>query len=224
MTLPVPGSRGPSGAVMPGIFGADPQEVVRPATVPAGRPPWDQLPRSQRLALQPGVTRLEPPPHPPGHARQQEAPRDHRQARPGTALATHRSPAHTAVHARAVAARGLAVAGGAATMVGLFVPYDGASFWNTAQFWSGFAALCAVVQLAPLTRPVLGWPAGRAWAIGAAGVAGLLLFWVLIVLPEVSSNSSFVLTAAVVAAAGGSWLAPGRRIWAASRTRPAHRA
>ena len=116
------------------------------------------------------------------------------------------------------------MAGGAATMIGLFVPYDGATFWDTAQFWSGFAALCAVVQLAPLTRPVFGWPAGRAWAIGAAGVAGLLLFWVLIVLPEVSSNSSFVLTAAVVAVAGGSWLAPGRRIWAASRSRPAHRA
>jgi len=215
MTLPMPGSRGPSGIVTPGIFSAHPQETIRPATVPDGRPPWDQLPPSQGLPLRPGVTRLQPPPHPPEHARQQER---------SLVRQGRRSPAHSAVHARAVAARGLAVAGGAATMVGLFVPYDGATFWNTAPFWSGFAALCAVVQLAPLTTPVLGWPAVRAWAIGAAGVVGLLLFWVLIVLPEVSSNSSFVLTAAVVAVAGGSWLAPGRRIWAASRSRPAHRA
>ena len=213
MTLPMPGSRGPSGTVTPGILGADPQEVVRPATVPDGRPPWDELSRSQGLPSGLEVPRLRP--QAPGRelARRQEAPRDRRH-----------SPAHSAVHARAIAAGGLAVAGGAATMIGLFVPYDGATFWDTAQFWSGFAALCAVVQLAPLTRPVFGWPAGRAWAIGAAGVAGLLLFWVLIVLPEVSSNSSFVLTAAVVAVAGGSWLAPGRRIWAASRSRPAHRA
>jgi hypothetical protein len=213
MTLPMPGSRGPSGTVTPGIFGADPQEAIRPATVPDGRPPWDQLPQSERLQLRPEVPRLRPSPQRHELARRPEAPRDRRH-----------SAAHSAVHARAMAACGLAVAGAAATMVGLFVPYDGATFWESAQFWSGFAALCAVVQLAPLTRPVLGWPAGRAWAIGAAGVAGLLLFWVLIVLPEVSSNSSFVLTAGVVAVTGGSWLAPGRRIWAAARARPAHRA
>jgi hypothetical protein len=223
MTLPMPGSRGPSGTVMPAIFGADPLEADRPATVPDGRPPWDELPRSAGLPSRLEVPRLQP--DPPGRelVRQQEAPRD-RPGRPGTAAPARHSPAHTAVHARAMAAGGLAVAGGAATMIGLFVPYDGATFWGTAQFWSGFAALCALIQLAPLTRPVFGWPAGRAWAIGAAGVAGLLLFWVLIVLPAVSSNSSFVLTAAVAAVAGGAWLAPGRRIWAASRARPAHRA
>jgi hypothetical protein len=111
-----------------------------------------------------------------------------------------------------VAVCALALLGAAAALIGLFVPYDGATFWASAQFWSGFAAVCALVQLAPLARPVFGWPARRAWSIGAAGVAGLLLFWVLIVLPVVSTNSSFVVTAAVAAAAGGSWLAPGRRV------------
>jgi len=72
--------------------------------------------------------------------------------------------------------------------------------------------LLAVVFAAAGARLVFGWPARRAWSVGAAGVAGLLLFWVLIVLPVVSSDSSFVVTAAVMAAAGGSWLAPGRRI------------
>ena len=112
----------------------------------------------------------------------------------------------------AVCIGGLALLAAGTALAGLFVPYDGATFWTSAPFWSGFAAFCALLQLAPLARPVFGWPATRAWSIGAAGVAGLLLFWILIVLPVVSSNSAFVVTAAVMAAAGGAWLAPGRRI------------
>jgi hypothetical protein len=111
-----------------------------------------------------------------------------------------------------MAASGLALLAAGTALAGLFVPLGGPTFWASAQFWSGFAAFCALLQLAPLARPVFGWPAARAWAVGAVGVAGLLLFWVLVVLPVVSSNSSFMVTAAVMAAAGGVWLAPGRRI------------
>jgi apolipoprotein N-acyltransferase len=128
---------------------------------------------------------------------------------------------HAATHGRVLAARGLAVFCGLATPAGLFVPEGGARFWESAQYWSVFAAVCALVQLAPLARPVFGGPARRAWTIGAFGVAGLLLFWVLIVLPVVSGDSAFVLTAAVAAAAGGAWLSPGRRIPASHRNSPA---
>jgi hypothetical protein len=111
-----------------------------------------------------------------------------------------------------MASDALALLAAGTALAGLFVPLNGATFWASAQFWSGFAAICALLQLAPLARPVFGWPAARAWTVGAAGVAGLLLFWVLIVVPVISSNSSFVVTAAVTAAAAGAWLAPGRRI------------
>jgi hypothetical protein len=132
--------------------------------------------------------------------------------RPSAAGQARHSPRRDPAHGRVIAAGGLALLAAGTALAGLFVPYDGTTFWASAQFWSGFAACCALLQLAPLAGPVSGWPATRAWSAGAAGVAGLLLFWVLIVLPVVSSNSSFVVTAAVMAAAGGAWLAPGRRI------------
>jgi hypothetical protein len=205
VTVPMPGSAGPAGA--PATGGGDPRETYLSPAAAVGRPPWDEMPRSLTLAPQPEAPQAPSPP--PEH--HQEAPAG-RKARPGTAVPARHSPPRDPAHGRGVAAGALALLGGVTALIGLFVPYDGATFWASAQFWSGFAAFCALVQLAPLAGPVFGWPAGRAWSIGAAGVAGLLVFWLLIVLPVVSSNSSFVVTAAVAAAAGGSWLAPGRRI------------
>ena len=194
MTLPMPGSAGPSGAPASGTDGGDLRETSPSPAAAAGRPPWDEMPRS--LALAP--TREGPPAPPP----------------PGTEPRRGRrhSPRRDAARGRIAAAGALALLAAGTALAGLFVPYEGSTFWASAQFWSGFAAFCALLQLAPLTRLVFGWPARRAWSVGAAGVAGLLLFWVLIVLPVVSADSSFVVTAAVMAAAGGSWLAPGRRI------------
>ena len=209
MTLPMPGSAGPPGppgAPAAGVDGGDLRETYLSPAAAVGRPPWDEMPRSLALAPRP-----EAPPPPPGPEPHQEAPAGHK-ARAGTAVPARHSPPPDPAHRRGVAAGALALLGGVIALIGLFVPYDGASFWASAQFWSGFAAFCAVVQLAPLARPVFGWSAGRAWSVEAAGVAGLLLFWVLIVLPVVATNSSFVVTAAVGAAAGGAWLAPGRRI------------
>jgi hypothetical protein len=209
VTLPTPGSVGPSGAPASGATGGDLRETsLSPATA-AGGPPWDEMPRS--LASAPPREGAPDPSATPGAEPQQEAPHG-RKARPGAAVPAHHSPPRDPAHGRVIAADGLALLAAATALAGLFVPYNGATFWASAQFWSGFAAFCALLQLAPLARPVFGWPATRAWSVGAAGVAGLLLFWVLIVLPVVSSNSSFVVTVAVMAAAGGAWLAPGRRI------------
>jgi len=208
VTLPMPGSAGPSGAPASGIGGEDLRESYLSPAAAGGRPPWDEMPQSLALAPQPEEPQA---PSPPGPGQHQEVPPG-RKARPGTAVPARHSPPPDPAHRRVIAAGALALLGGAAALAGLFVPYDGPTFWASAQFWSGFAAFCALVQLAPLARPVFGWSAGRAWSIEAAGVAGLLLFWVLIVLPVVATNSSFVVTAAVGAAAGGAWLAPGRRI------------
>jgi len=206
VTLPMPGSAGPSGARASGTRG-DPRETYLSPATPVGRPPWDEMPRSVALAPPQEAPQV-PDPGPEPH---QEDPQG-RKARPGTAAPARHSPPRGPADRRAIAAGALALLGAATALFGLFEPYEGSSFWASAQFWSGFAAFCALVQLAPLARPAFGWPARRAWSVGAAGVAGLLLFWVLVVLPAVPSNSSFVVTAAVAAAAGGSWLAPGRRI------------
>jgi hypothetical protein len=197
--------------------GGDLQETFLSPAVAAGRPPWDEMPQSGVLA--PPQERSQPQPgHGPDRAEQHQDAQPGRPARPGAGAPARHTPARSAVHGRLLASRVLALLGGVTAAIGLFVPYEGATFWTTAQFWTGFAALCALVQLAPLARPVFGWPARRAWSIGAAGVAGLLLFWLLIVLPVVSANSSFVVTAAVGAAAAGAWL--GRRPPVTSRERP----
>jgi hypothetical protein len=211
VTLPTPGSggvSGASGAPASGTHGGDLRETYLSPAAAVGRPPWDETPQSVALTPPREAPHVQSPPGPEPH---QEAPPG-RKARAGTAAAARHSPPRGPANGRVVAACALALLGAATALIGLFVPYNGATFWASAQFWSGFAAFCALVQLAPLARPVFGWSAQRAWSIGAAGVAGLLLFWVLIVLPVVSSNSSFVVTAAVAATAGGSWLAPGRRI------------
>ena len=207
MTLPMPGS-GPSGAPASGAGGDLREASLTPATA-TGRPPWDEMPRS--VVLAPPREGAPGPSPTPGAGPHQKAPPG-RKARPSAAVPARHSPRRDPAHGRVIAAGGLALLAAGTALAGLFVPYDGATFWTSAPFWSGFAAFCALLQLAPLARPVFGWPATRAWSIGAAGVAGLLLFWILNVLPVVSSNSAFVVTAAVMAAAGGAWLAPGRRI------------
>jgi hypothetical protein len=218
MAVTLPGSLGPSGGPASGMNGGDLQETFLSPAVATGRPPWDEVPQSGILAPPQERSRPQPGPGPDRPEQHQDAPPG-RQARPGAATPTRHTPARAAVHGRVLASRLLALLAGVTAATGLFVPYDGATFWVTAQFWTGFAAFCALVQLAPLARPAFGWPARRAWSIGAAGVAGLLLFWVLIVLPVVSANSSFVVTAAVGAAAAGAWL--GRRPPVTSRERPA---
>lgn len=86
------------------------------------------------------------------------------------------------------------------------------SLWSAVPSWSAFATVAAVVALVPLALALAPGrlPAGSAWRIGAAGVAGLAAFWVLIVLPLVASDRGFLLTAALALAAGALWLAPGR--------------
>jgi hypothetical protein len=209
VTLPTPGSAGRSGAPASGADGGDLRETSLSTATATGRPPWDEMPQSP--ASEPPQEGTPGQSSPPGAEPHQEAPHG-RKARPGAAASARHSPPRDRAHGQVTAASGLALLAAGTALAGLFVPLGGATFWASAQFWSGFAAFCALLQLAPLARPVFGWPATRAWSVGAAGVAGLLLFWVLIVLPVVSSNSSFVVTVAVMAAAGGAWLAPGRPI------------
>jgi hypothetical protein len=216
MTWPVPGSPDPSGATTPGNnAGTSPEPVGQP-TIPAGWPPWEEAPPPRESPT------LRPPPVAPEYLPERRPVREQRarhEQRPpleqrGRPAGAHpgRSPDRAAAGVRALVGPGLAVLGCLAVLIGLVAPGGGTAFIYTARYWAVFAAVCALVQLTPVAGPVLGWAPERAWTAGAAGVAGLLLFWLLIVLPVIAADESFVLTAGVAAAAAGSWLAPGRRL------------
>jgi hypothetical protein len=98
-------------------------------------------------------------------------------------------------------------------LVGLSFSEDGVqSGWEAYPAWAVFALVCAVIQLAPLVGRSLGLTAENAWFLAAVGTAGLVGYWVIIVLPGVSSNTGFAQTLAAGFAAIGLWLSPGRRV------------
>jgi hypothetical protein len=99
-----------------------------------------------------------------------------------------------------------------AVPLGLFVPEHGQRIWDGTEAWSVFAVLCAFIQLAPLIRSTFNWSPPQAWRIGAVGVGGLLLFWVLLVLPSIGRNTSFALTIGTASACAALWLAPARQL------------
>ena len=86
-----------------------------------------------------------------------------------------------------------------------------AGFWHTVPLWSAFATVAALVGL--LASVARGARAGsdRAWRISAAGLTGLAVFWVLVVLPVGGTDRGFVLTAALGCLGVSLWLAPGRK-------------
>lgn len=98
-----------------------------------------------------------------------------------------------------------------ATALGLSIPFDSSCLWATSTAWAVFAMLAALVQAAPLLAGSLGWTVERGWSVGAVGAGCLLLFWVLVALPSVGSNTGFTLTVAAATAAAGCVFGPGRR-------------
>jgi hypothetical protein len=90
--------------------------------------------------------------------------------------------------------------------------FSSSAMWATATTWAAFATLAAAIQLAPFFGRLSHRPAAASWKLGAVGVGSLIGFWVLIVLPGISSGQNFVITLGVMAAAIGVWLSPGRQL------------
>ncbi|MGY2080606.1 hypothetical protein [Modestobacter sp. SYSU DS0657] len=109
-------------------------------------------------------------------------------------------------------ALGLGVLGFVLLELGLALDFGTESVWEVTPTWSAFATVAALVALVPGLRRLAGDRLGArtAWRVGAGGAAGLAVFWVLVALPLVASDRGFLLTAALAAAAGAVWLAPGR--------------
>jgi hypothetical protein len=95
---------------------------------------------------------------------------------------------------------------------GLLLSATGGSFWTRVPLWSGFATLAALLALpAFLARPARTTALGhRTGLLGAGAVAGVAVFWVLVVLPVADTDRGFVLTAALACLGAGFWLAPAR--------------
>jgi hypothetical protein len=98
-------------------------------------------------------------------------------------------------------------------LVGLTFTEDHAQRgWQAYTAWACFAMVCALLQLAPLVGHSFGITAENAWFLAAVGTAGLVGYWVIIVLPDVSTNTAFAQTLAAGLAVIGLWLSPGRRV------------
>ena len=70
--------------------------------------------------------------------------------------------------------------------------------------------MCCLLLFLPLFGAAFNLSPERAWRMAAAGAVGLFAFWLLIVVPRITMNTSFLVTAATAAAVGAAWLAPGR--------------
>jgi hypothetical protein len=95
--------------------------------------------------------------------------------------------------------------------LGLLVHQSGKTLWATVPLWAGFATAAAVVGLTAVAG-LRAAPAARdrAWGVGAGGLTGLAVFWLLVVLPTADTDRGFVLTAALACLGGCLWLTAGR--------------
>jgi hypothetical protein len=106
---------------------------------------------------------------------------------------------------------GLGVLALAVLELGLALDFGSQSLWNVVPTWSVFATVAALVVLLPAIAGLTGrLPHRTAWVAGAVGLVALATAWVLVGLPLAASDRGFWLTAAVAAAGGSLWFAPGR--------------
>jgi hypothetical protein len=104
----------------------------------------------------------------------------------------------------------LSLAAIALLALGLSLSEDGSNAWETVGVWGGFALAAAAATLAPLAADAFKLTPRRAWQIAAGGGIALAAFWVLLVLPSISQNVSFLSTLGCAAGCGAAWLSPGR--------------
>lgn len=98
--------------------------------------------------------------------------------------------------------------------LGLGLRFGGASFWSELPLWSAFATVCTVLGLAASAASLPGggrWSPSTGRRIAVGGLAGLAVFWLLVVLPVVAGDRGFLLTAALGCLGAALWFSPGRK-------------
>jgi hypothetical protein len=109
---------------------------------------------------------------------------------------------------------GLAVLALVLLELGLALRFGTESYWSAVPLWSAFATLCAalgVVAFALAYRSAGPARSAAAWRIAGAGLVGLAVFWVLVVLSVVASDRGFLLTAPLGALGAALWIGAGRK-------------
>jgi hypothetical protein len=150
----------------------------------------------------PGAAPIAPPP--PGYS--QPAPGYQQPGAPVPAAAT--APAASGVKLSGTALLSLLSAAGLAAAV--FLKEDKVQGWDQYGVWGIFAIVAALATMAPSMAAQFKLTPTRAWQAAVAGALGVALFWVLLIVPSIEKNLSFVATAAMVLAGLAAWLAPGR--------------
>jgi hypothetical protein len=133
---------------------------------------------------------------------------------PAPATARKRIVGKRPADRRAAIGLGLAALAVALLEVGLLLRFGTESFWSTVTLWSAFAtvsALLALIAFAAFYPAGNRLRSGAIWRIAAAGLVGLSVFWVLVVLPVVASDRGFVLTAALGCLGAALWIGPRRK-------------
>jgi hypothetical protein len=105
---------------------------------------------------------------------------------------------------------GLAVLALVLLELGLGLGFGGRSLWSLVPLWSAFATVAALLALTGFVPVAATAGSGLSWRIAAGGLAGLAVFWLLVVLPHADTNRGFVLTAALGALGAGLWMGPAR--------------
>jgi hypothetical protein len=116
-----------------------------------------------------------------------------------------------AVHDRsALAAVGLAALSVVLLQLGL--TNGEADLWRDVTLWSAFATAATVLGLLALAvRAAAGRPSARVTTRVVAGaVLALAVFWLLVVLPIVASDTGFLVTAALLSLGAALWLGPAK--------------
>jgi hypothetical protein len=172
----------------------------------------------------PGLPALGTPPVPPPASAPTAPPLDQAGSGPvwPATLESEAAPGRAAEQRRISAPRnraallglGLAVLSLVLLELGLTLDFDDRSYWSALPLWSAFATLCGVLGVLAFAASLPSGSrirSGAAWRIAAGGVAGIAVFWLLVVLPVVASDRGFLLTAALGALGFALWVGRGRK-------------
>ena len=189
----------------PPASGAQPVPAVQPPVQPPAQPtgPVDWMPGL------PGLGTPSPPPTPaapptpvptwPESLEGDDAPRE--RAKPRAArLPQDRST---------LVGVGLAALAMLLLQLGLVLDLGSQSLWDVVPLWSAFATAAVLVGLLALlyaSSPGGRSRAGQAWRVGAAGLVGLAVFWLLVALPRADGDRGFLLTAALGSLGAALWV------------------
>jgi hypothetical protein len=181
---------GPVGFV-PGLGAPPPPPPAAPATTPAGATPA-------------GATAVSGAPTWPDTLE------------PDAGAAARPPKERTAKDPAAFAGIGVAVLAFVLLELGLVLGFGTRSLWSAIPLWSAFATVTALLALLVFVAgPSSGSPAREASGVvrgaAAGGLAGVAVFWLLVVLPDAASNRGFVLTAALACLLAGVWIGRRRR-------------